>query len=398
MEHADTRREWLTRCGAVTTGLSLIGGCLDDVGTPVGNGSDDASTSDDWRMYGGDLQHTGYRSGMQGPTGDSVEAEPMVEFEQPGESGPTLVDGTLYFNTGDGYVYAIDLESGEQVWRYDLENAGYWGPTVHDGVVYTTFQHKLFAIDAAEGELIWEREVLSSSVRGRLYSPRPTDDGLIVQGGNELHRVEYEAGDVTSLAELDDGWTNSLSAVPAIDDDAAYLASDETVYAIDLATGDVRWEFQNEEAIDLRDYDPVVVDGTVFVGPYALDIANGSKRWELEAGTPHNPSPSVDGEHAYYNVAGTWLAADVTTGETEWTVDVNPDPRGAKPVVTDDLVYFCRGLDLAAIETDSGTVRWEYYTDDVDISFWNPFVVSDGALYALSSGGTCYAFTSPTEE
>lgn len=37
----------------------------------------------------------------------------------PVNARPTIVDGTVYFGSQDGYLYAIDPETGEEYWRYD---------------------------------------------------------------------------------------------------------------------------------------------------------------------------------------------------------------------------------------------------------------------------------------
>src|SRR4051812_26128762 len=40
------------------------------------------------------------------------------EFGSPGRSGPTLVNGRLYFTTLDGRLLALDVKNGERVWSY----------------------------------------------------------------------------------------------------------------------------------------------------------------------------------------------------------------------------------------------------------------------------------------
>ena len=390
-----SRRRVLTRCGATAVAVSLLAGCLsgDSDGDRAPNGDeteteterDDAPPAGDWPMYGADIGHTGYQPNATGPAGESVAIEPLFEVEHPGESGPAIADGTLYLCTRDEAVDAIDVESGDTEWRYELDGNGHWGPTVHDGVVYASHQHILYAIDAEEGETVWERDVFRSSFQGRVRSPRPTADGLLLRAGDELLRIDYEDGEPTTLAEFEG--MSVHSSVPAIDDDGVYIASDETLYAFDSETGDELWRFDADDGERLGDYDPVVADGTVYIGPYAVE--DGSERWRLEAGMPETPSPSVAGGLVYYNVGTTWMAVDAESGEPEWTTDINS--RSEKPAVTDELVYVGGGLELRALEADTGDVRWRYYSDDVDISVTRPFVVSDGILYAIASNGVCYA-------
>jgi len=52
-------------------------------------------------------------------------------------SSPTVVDGTVYFGSNDGTVYAVDAETGEQEWAF--EEPDHWvrsSPSVSNGIVY----------------------------------------------------------------------------------------------------------------------------------------------------------------------------------------------------------------------------------------------------------------------
>jgi len=63
-----------------------------------------------------------------------------------------------------------------------------------------------------------------------------------------------------------------------------YFAGENTLYAVDLETGEVEWEFENPAGEPLGESNPAVKDGTVYVGGedqrlYAIDT-----RMDLKSG------------------------------------------------------------------------------------------------------------------
>ena len=85
------------------------------------------------------------------------------------ETTPIVVNGVMYVTTSYNHVYALDAETGEQIWHYRQK----LGPiTVYccgpnnrgvavsgDKVFMGTLDAKLVALDAKTGRLIWETEL-----------------------------------------------------------------------------------------------------------------------------------------------------------------------------------------------------------------------------------------------
>src|SRR5205085_8225460 len=77
----------------------------------------------------------------------------------PIEGTPAIVDGVVYVGSFDEHVYAIDLKSGTENWRYKADNkpAGFRAsPAVHAGRVHIGDVNGVFhCIDAAKGTNLW---------------------------------------------------------------------------------------------------------------------------------------------------------------------------------------------------------------------------------------------------
>lgn len=84
------------------------------------------------------------------------------------EATPLMVDGVIYVSTAWSKVKAFDAVTGAPIWDYDPEVPGGWavhgccdvvnrGVAVWEGKVFVgTFDGRLVALDAANGDVLWE--------------------------------------------------------------------------------------------------------------------------------------------------------------------------------------------------------------------------------------------------
>ena len=67
-------------------------------------------------------------------------------------SSPAVVDGKVYFGSGDGNVYAVDAKSGVLQWKFATKDVVHASPAVVNGVVYIgSGDGRLYAIDVCNG-------------------------------------------------------------------------------------------------------------------------------------------------------------------------------------------------------------------------------------------------------
>jgi outer membrane protein assembly factor BamB len=261
--------------------------------------------------------------------------------------------------------------------------------------------------------------------------------------GDAARRGETNFGPVEQPVEL---WRHQANGpcvpVPAVVGDTVYApCEDNTLYALEAATGEVRWSFTAEPPVPF-------VEGTVVAGDlvyaiggdnalYAVDIHTGEERWRFDA-TPIVLTPAVDdglavtgtldgflvgidaatGEEQWrYQVTeggapripalldgvayagsetGDFTAIDVTTGELRWTVDTGENSTGTA-VVADGIAYIGTSADgqtgsLAAYDAETGELLWQR-----DEPMHSPSV-SNGVGYSGSGDGTVYAFDTATGE
>ena len=213
----------------------------------------------------------GVRPNWTFPTGDgSIDLEGVY-------TTPLIVGGLLYVAAQDGFMYALDKESGtisQRGWRRPQGEPPNRQPFV-GGPAYDPVT----------------RLIVVGSEDGRLY-------GYDAESGAPAAWGSFVTGD-------------KIWSTPVIRDSVAYFGShDHKVYAVSLGTGDEIWSYTTGGVVAGR---PLLLGDMVIAGSfdkklYALDASDGRMLWEFEAenwfwaGAVSNGqtifAPSMDG-HIY---------------------------------------------------------------------------------------------------
>lgn len=164
-------------------------------------------------------------------------------YDGPHNIRSTTVEDDRLYTKSDGTVYAIDTADGTLLWETD-GISGDGTPAVDGETVYVVGD-RIHALDAETGEIQWESEVESdgmavdhsmvyTSTEGTVYA-LDTEDGSVVWERDEL-TVERESG-----GETEEDTLESLS-MGDTDEDWVYVFDDESwgreVIGLDPATGE----------------------------------------------------------------------------------------------------------------------------------------------------------------
>lgn len=220
------------------------------------------------------------------------------------QSSPSVVDGRVFIGARDGFLYALDADTGERLWRFDHEIS--WvnsSPAVAQGLVLAGSSDAQFfhAVDAESGEERWRIDTA-----GLVWtSPAVVGQSVVLaEGLGRVRVLELQTGEPVWSA-----WTGGrLFGSPVIAGGTVFVGSmDGGVYALradadqplmravfwDSAHAPAAWYVGNEE---LRDYlgqrDYTVLD--------AVELRN-FMRARVEDGVPsvvvfavdHVPGPSI---------------------------------------------------------------------------------------------------------
>ncbi len=296
----------------------------------------------DWPTYGHDAQHTFHapttlspslaptlRQAWSFPTGDAVTAT------------PTVVRGTVYVGSWDGYFYAIDLRSGALRWKFQLDAQ----PAV---------------------------------------SPQP---------GVEPRDISSDGGMVTSSAWFEPGDEHRP--------DLVVFGGGYTLYALDAHTGRLAWKHAYTGRPDLPPdpvhddtrifSSPVVVDGKVIVGVsadghrgfrgylVAASLRTGEPAWVVETDVDTSGRILNDG------CGNVWSSGTVLPGLGLVVFDTADCHFNNPPPLSESIV---------ALRIRDGALAWSYrpprHDVHCDLDFGatpNAGIDGDGRVSFLGVGG-----------
>jgi outer membrane protein assembly factor BamB len=316
-----------------------------DADSRQANGRTMANAGGNWPQFHGDQTQSGFVSGHL-PEQLSL----LWRFKAGDEvkSSPAVVKGQVYIGSSDKHVYAIDVQTGKQVWSKLLDDKVEASPTAVENMVYIgTLAGTLYALDAESGVEHWK------------FS---TGDKLV--GGANWFR------DSMNLLRILTG------------------SYDAFLYCLDAQTGKSVWTYKSDNYIN----GSPAVDGEycVFGGCDAvihiISIVNGTKVGEIDTGSYIAGSAAILGNHVYAgNYYGELLKASLTTGEIAWRYSIDGKPFISSPAVTDEVVVIGGGdMNIHCVDNQTGHVLWTYTTlGAVDSS---PVIVGDKVLAGSDDG------------
>ncbi len=232
-------------------------------------------------------------------TGDEIW---RFETEGPVQGQPAVSGGRVIAASFDQHVYALDAETGELLWRVDSGGAMPSYPAIHDErtVFVGTRGYDLIALDIATGERVWDHYFWFSWVDS---PPFVTGDSVLASGSDGGAVLAFDAESGSKLWEFDT--TGSVWAPLAQSGNTVYagavgvreyiVAHEPGFFAIDVRTGEALWNYLPEA---------VAIDGGTqsgFAAAPAVGSAHvfaGSLDGKLYAFPIHDPIPAASPDEA----------------------------------------------------------------------------------------------------
>jgi outer membrane protein assembly factor BamB len=325
-------------------------------------------------MFRGDPAHSGVYAG-QGPrqfhrlkwkfaTGNRIVSSPVIDNKK------------IYFGSDDGNIYAIDAKSGREIWKRSTRGPVPSTPAVSAGTVYlTSYDGNFYALNAETGALKWK----------------------FATGGERRFEAKGLHGMQPKNQTIADPFDIYLSS-PVVADGAVYFGSgDGNLYALDAASGDLRWKFKTGDVVHAS---PAFVNGVVFVGSwdsyfYAVDAKTGKERWRFHGGEDpliHNQvgfqsSPAVIDGTVYTGCRDAQVyALDAATGKEKWRFDNALSWVNTSPAVTKGKVFFATSDSSLYHMVDAATGKSIVRQQGKAYMFSSPAITGDVAFIGVLNG------------
>ena len=269
-------------------------------------------------------------------------------------ASPAVRAGVVYVGAVDGRLHAVRATDGSELWTWAGPNPLYGEARATDDAVYVVDERsELVCLGRAEGRLRW---------RAPLHERDMADAALANQ--SFTHRTP----------------------VPFIADGTVFAGSvDGAVYAVEAATGRVRWRHGAGAPVyaGAAGFGPTAIvvgcfDGTLLT----LDRATGAEAGRVKLGGPVVSIPAVAGDLAMvgsrdYQLYGVNLArGSVAWKYSYWFSWVESSPR-----LVDGIAYLGSSdfRRVSAVDPATGRVSW---MTDVRGLTWGTPVVAAHSVYA----------------
>ena len=271
-------------------------------------------------------------------------------------SSPVVAQGAVYFGSGDGNVYAVDIATGEQRWKFKTGDVVHSSPAFANGVLFFgSWDSYFYAVDAATGKEKW-----------RFH-------------GGEDPLIHNQVG---------------FQSSPAVAEGVVYVGCrDSNLYALDAVTGKEKWRFNNNLSWVITS--PAVAQGKVFFVTsdsslyHVLDAATGKSILRQQDKAYMFSSPTVVGDVVLIGVLnGTLAARDVKTGNLLWEYQTETSKENKGWVLTADrkfnasFFFNSNWREAPIVSTDRQF--------NIGAIFSTP-LVANGVVYFGSTDGFLYA-------
>ena len=313
-----------------------------------------------------------------------------------GTSTPSFSNAMLFVNAGNSVVHALGPETGEELWQAVVDphpNAsGFSSPVVYGDLVIVgsssgeeavvaenaTFRGAVVAFDRETGEEVW-----------RYYTVEPPENGVAVWSSVS---IDGEAGVV--FATTGNNYTGQAGG------------TSDSVFALDVETGDLLWLTQLTEGDLFTIVNPQSEDSDFGTNPILFDV---DERKLLGAGQK----------------SGMFWVLDRETGEVVWSRRVSggsaliggvfnngaydgeriivagnngeSDGLGSEPATGESEAGAARGFGtsvLMAMDPSDGSILWER---QLPAWVWAPITIANGVGY-VSAESELQAFDVATGE
>jgi outer membrane protein assembly factor BamB len=241
-------------------------------------------------------------------------------------ASPLQVGDRVFIGTADNHILALDAANGNLLWDFEVGNSVWGQPAYKDGVVFVAVLDKrVYALDVESGQPVWDEP---ATLEGALASQPVVDTDLVyvTSFDGQLHALSLSSGELVWSANGQD-W---IWGAPTLVDGVVYFVDVQgNVYAVDGDTGEPIWSQNMGLSVDTS---PVVVNNTIYIASQgnidtgqgmltALDIADGRQLWQQTTPGPLHTTPVVVEDTivvALQSDSALLIGFDLETGAQQW--------------------------------------------------------------------------------
>lgn len=205
---------------------------------------------------------------------DAQTGEEVWSFSPEGglRSSPAYQNGVLFFGSWDGTLYALDATNGDLKWSFETGRKIYSTPAVeNNSVIFASNDDYLYSLNVENGSENWRFDLNSQNINEwipRISSPAVSKNSVYIGSLNgTLYSVNFGDGSLIWSFETDD----IIASSPSLTDDVVYFGSDDSyIYALQNSDGSLIWKYKANNSIGTSS--PFIQNGRLFIGTTGNEI------------------------------------------------------------------------------------------------------------------------------
>ena len=309
---------------------------------------------------------------------------------------PAVEKDKVFVGDDLGCLTAYALKNGKKLWSFASGKRIVGTPAVSEGiVVFGSADRNIYGLNAADGSLRWKVEA-ADPVLGAVT----IHEGIAYVGASDktFRAIDIQTGKVVWSYEQVKGYIETKPLV--VDDKVIFSAWDNTLYALEKATGKEIWKWTG--GLTRMHFSPAAVwpvasNGKVFIADpqramTAVNLQNGETVWRtFRSQVRETIGLSEDGERVFSKTMNDSIVCYSTltdTPEQVWASNVGfgYEHAPSMPQEKDGVMYGStkEGL-LFALEAKTGKIIWKH---KIGNSLINTVVPLNGreVLFTATSG------------
>ena len=301
----------------------------------------------------------------------TFKARNLLEFP------PAVAYGRLYFTNNSGVMFAVNAKTGKRAWKKRIGRCVAASPAVAEHTVYQVFLNRPPCnSDAKPGRL--EGEVIAfasgfGKIRWRTRIGPTESSPLVVDGvvyvGDWRGRV-YAVDGATGRVRWTFQGKGRIKGGIAKSGNRLYVGTyDGYVYALRATSGKVIWRTRSQDRLGGRGQfysTPAIAYGRVYIGStdgkvYSFGAASGKLRWSQGTGGYVYGSPAVWRKTVYVgSYSGRFYALDAATGDIRWEFDAEDHISGSATVMNGVVYFGAFDEQTHALDARTGRQLWAF--------------------------------------
>lgn len=325
-------------------------------------------------------------------------------------SAPCVIGNSVFIASGDR-VYALDLATGAQKWKYPqdapMSTKIHTSPSVYGDIIYVGADDgKLYAIQTDTGQGKWLFDTRSS-----VGSSPAIADGVVYFGSadGKLWAIDTRTGVEVPTWRGGFKASDEFTGAPVVANGLVYAISlDQVLHAVSVATGQERAVARLGGRV-MRQSPVVSGDNVVAASGSQVGCFNGRNlqlRWSKMLPTDVAVTPTVTDTAVYVITADDKMYSfDLRTGKPLWRTTPQLQYEVIAPATASGGLLFIGAVQggLYAMDAATGAIKWVYATQpdtsrDDAVPTWTNIAASPVAagdqLLVLSDDGSVSAFKS----